>query len=154
MLRRKRATQPSTTFSSPRWMRRRRWCWDSPPRRGGESASLNSSQTEAIRRAANCEVFHLIWGPPGTGKTRIIPEIVRCAGGRVLLGAFTNTAVDKMLMALLEHDPTTHFLRVGRASDSPELAGEISPDSAPFFTPHLARQNARVPPVREGPQQT
>jgi len=124
-----------------------------PPLRGGESGSLNSSQIEAIRRAANCEVFHLIWGPPGTGKTRIIPEIVRCAGGRVLLGAFTNTAVDKMLMALLEHDPTTHFLRVGRASDSPELAGKISGDSADFFTHDLARKYGSVRAVREALQQ-
>src|SRR5213594_3209675 len=121
--------------------------------RGGEFGSLNSSQIEAIRRAANCEVFHLIWGPPGTGKTRIIPEILRCAGGRVLLGAFTNTAVDKMLMALLEHDPTTHFLRVGRASDSPELVGKISGDPADFFTHDLARKYGGVGPVRDALQQ-
>ena len=124
-----------------------------PPVRGGKFPKLNSSQIEAIRRAANCEVFHLIWGPPGTGKTRIIPEIVRCAGGRVLLGAFTNTAVDKMLMALLEHDPTTHFLRVGRASDSPELAGKISGDSADFFTHDLARKYGSVRAVRDALQQ-
>src|SRR3989454_8987606 len=92
-------------------------CRATPPQRGGEFESLNSSQQEAIRRAANCNVFHLIWGPPGTGKTRIIPEIIRRAAGRVLLGAFTNTAVDKMLGALLEHDPRIRFLRVGRASD-------------------------------------
>ncbi len=149
-------------------------CRATPPNLGGELAAatpllsqegcraegeagwfpkLNSSQIEAIRRAANCEVFHLIWGPPGTGKTRIIPEIVRCAGGRVLLGAFTNTAVDKMLMALLEHDPTTHFLRVGRASDSPELAGKISGDPADFFTHDLARKYGSVRAVRDALQQ-
>src|SRR5438093_166466 len=121
--------------------------------RRGECPKLNSSQIEAIRRAANCEVCHLIWGPPGTGKTRIIPEIIRSAGGRVLLGAFTNTAVDKMLMALLEHDPTTHFLRVGRASDSPELVGKISGDPADFFTHDLARKYGSVGPVRDALQQ-
>src|SRR5438552_8891512 len=149
-------------------------CRATPPKLGGELAAatpllsqegcraegeagwfpkLNSSQIEAIRRAANCEVFHLIWGPPGTGKTRIIPEIVRCAGGRVLLGAFTNTAVDKMLMALLEHDPTTHFLRVVRASDAPELAGKISGDPADFFTHDLARKYGSVRAVRDALQQ-
>jgi len=128
-------------------------CRATAPLRGGEFPKLNSSQIEAIRRAANCEVFHLIWGPPGTGKTRIIPEIIRCAGGRVLLGAFTNTAVDKMLMALLEHDRTTHFLRVGKASDSPELAGKISGDPADFFTHDLARKYGSVGPVRDALQQ-
>src|SRR5439155_12726308 len=67
-----------------------------PPLRGGESGSLNSSQIEAIRRAANCEVFHLIWRPPGTGQTRVIPEFARWAGARVLLGRYTNTSVDQL----------------------------------------------------------
>ena len=124
-----------------------------PPLDGEEFASLNSSQQEAIRRAANCNVFHLIWGPPGTGKTRIIPEIIQRAGGRVLLGAFTNTAVDKMLGALLEHDPTTRFLRVGRASDSPELVEKISGDPADFFTHDLAQKYGNVGTVRDALQQ-
>src|SRR5262249_9100715 len=63
-------------------------------------AGLNRSQSEAVERAANCTVMHLIWGPPGTGKTKVIPEIVHRVRGPVLLGAFTNTAVDKMLLAL------------------------------------------------------
>ncbi len=113
---------------------------------------LNSSQQEAIRRAANCNVFHLIWGPPGTGKTRIIPEIIQRAGGRVLLGAFTNTAVDKMLGAVLEHDPGTRFLRVGRASDSPELVAKISADPSDFFTHDLARKCGNVGAVRDALQ--
>src|SRR5437867_5741742 len=57
------------------------------------SDKLNSSQQEAIDRASECEVFHLIWGPPGTGKTKVIPEIAANVQGPVLLGAFTNTAV-------------------------------------------------------------
>src|SRR5262249_40958362 len=34
-------------------------------------ADLNRSQSEAVHRAANCTVMHLIWGPPGTGKTKV-----------------------------------------------------------------------------------
>ncbi len=113
---------------------------------------LNLSQQEAVYRAANCNVFHLIWGPPGTGKTKIIPEIVRRAGGPVLLGAFTNTAVDKMLMALLEQDPNVRFLRVGRASESAELVAKISGDPSNFFTEDLARKVSSVRELRDALQ--
>src|ERR1051326_8676369 len=120
----------------------------------GEGLScLNPSQQQAIHRAANCDVFHLIWGPPGTGKTKVIPEIVRLARGPILLGAFTNTAVDKMLLALLEHDPGVKFLRVGRASDSPELVGKIPGDPSGFFTEDLARKSAGVRSLKEALQQ-
>jgi DNA replication ATP-dependent helicase Dna2 len=119
-----------------------------PPAQG-----LNSSQQEAIDRAANCSVFHLIWGPPGTGKTKVIPEIVSRVSGPVLLGAFTNTAVDKMLVSLLDHDPTTRFLRVGRSVDSPELASKIPGDPSEFFTDDLALKHCTVRAVKQALQQ-
>src|SRR5262245_53841384 len=114
--------------------------------------TLNASQMEAIRRAVTCSVFHLIWGPPGTGKTKVIPEIVRRVSGPVLLGAFTNTAVDKMLIALLDHDPTTRFLRVGRSSDSPELVRRIGGDSTDFCTDDIALKQGTVRAVKDALQ--
>jgi DNA replication ATP-dependent helicase/nuclease Dna2 len=119
----------------------------------GFSAHLNASQQEAIDRAVNCSVFHLIWGPPGTGKTKVIPEIVARVSGPVLLGAFTNTAVDKMLIALLDHDPTTRFLRVGRSVDSPELVRKIQGDPSDFFTDDLANKHGTVRAVKDALQQ-
>jgi DNA replication ATP-dependent helicase Dna2 len=121
---------------------------------GFSRRSLNFTQREAIDRAVNCDVFHLIWGPPGTGKTRVIPEIVERINGPVLLGAFTNTAVDKMLIALLDHDPSTRFLRVGRASDSPEVAAKLQGDPAEFFTENLALKYGSVHAVKEALQRT
>src|SRR5262252_5390859 len=89
------------------------------------SIPFNRSQLRAIERSVACKAFHLIWGPPGTGKTKVIPEIVGRVSGRVLLGAFTNTAVDKMLLALLDADPSVRFLRIGRSSESPELVARL-----------------------------
>src|SRR5262249_35700559 len=71
----------------------------------------------------------------------------------VLLGAFTNTAVDKMLIALLEHDPAVRFLRLGRASDSPELVKKLGGDPAEFFTEDLALKYGTIRAVKEALQQ-
>jgi DNA replication ATP-dependent helicase Dna2 len=119
----------------------------------GSHALLNSYQREAVSRALSCSVYHLIWGPPGTGKTKVIPEIVDRVAGPVLLGAFTNTAVDKMLIALLDADPQIRFLRVGRSSDSPELARKIGSGAADFFTDDLAFKLGSVRAVKEALRQ-
>jgi DNA replication ATP-dependent helicase Dna2 len=113
----------------------------------GLSPEFNVSQREAVEKASGCSEYHLIWGPPGTGKTRVIPEIIRQVDGPVLLGAFTNTAVDKVIAALLDADPKTRFLRIGRASDSPELAERLR-DPAEYFSEDLAARHASVHAVR------
>jgi DNA replication ATP-dependent helicase Dna2 len=128
----------------------RRFAAPSPFGRGISSPlspDLNASQREAVEESAGCSHFHLIWGPPGTGKTRVIPEIIRQIDGPVLLGAFTNTAVDKILLALLDADPAIRFLRIGRASDSPELAARLS-DPAEYFSEDLAAKHSSVHSVR------
>ncbi|RLM57330.1 AAA family ATPase [Halobellus sp. Atlit-31R] len=65
----------------------------------------NAAQNRAVRRAVDAEDFALVHGPPGTGKTYTIAQIVRALvdrGERVLLSAFTNRAVDNALEAVRE----------------------------------------------------
>ena len=101
-------------------------------------SGLNPGQSTAVERALASATFHLIWGPPGTGKTRIVPEIVANVPGGVLLGAFTNTAVDKMLLSVLDVYPDTPFVRFGRSKDSPELAARLGARRSECFSEDLA----------------
>lgn len=85
-------------------------------------ARLNEQQNLAVERALRMRDYLLIHGPPGTGKTSVIAEIVRqlCQRGeRVLLAAFTNQAVDNMLKRL-ESEGFRNFARLGhdRSVDS------------------------------------
>lgn len=69
-------------------------------------SDLNESQREAVRMALGSRDFHLVHGPPGTGKTTTLIEVVRqCVsrGESVLVTAASNTAVDNVLEFLVEN---------------------------------------------------
>jgi len=69
--------------------------------------SLNESQREAVRFALSAADVAVIHGPPGTGKTTTLVELVRQAvrrGDKVLVCAPSNLAVDNLLERLLAHD--------------------------------------------------
>lgn len=61
-----------------------------------DAAGLDPSQRAALRRVLGSDV-HFVWGPPGTGKTRLLGEIAAelAAEGKVLVVATTNAAVDE-----------------------------------------------------------
>ncbi|BGP26200.1 DNA helicase [Rhodotorula toruloides] len=65
--------------------------------------NLNASQEEAIDFALSSNEVALIWGPPGTGKTETLVEIIRqCVkmDKRVLVCGASNLSVDNILARL------------------------------------------------------
>jgi ATP-dependent RNA/DNA helicase IGHMBP2 len=65
---------------------------------------LNASQQEAVRFALSAKDVAIIHGPPGTGKTTTVVELIRQAvrrGDKVLACAPSNLAVDNMLERLV-----------------------------------------------------
>jgi ATP-dependent RNA/DNA helicase IGHMBP2 len=66
--------------------------------------SLNASQQDAIRFALSASDLAILHGPPGTGKTTAVVELIRQAvtrGQKVLACAPSNLAVDNILERLL-----------------------------------------------------
>ncbi|KAG8800957.1 Tripartite DNA replication factor [Serendipita sp. 398] len=101
---------------------------------------LNQSQKRAINNVLNAQDYAIILGMPGTGKTTTIAEIIKelvRRGKTVLLASYTHSAVDTILMKLLDADfgvlrlgnidkvhPTVQKLSL--ASQSPPLSvGEL-----------------------------
>ncbi len=76
--------------------------------------SLNESQQEAVIRAVESEDFHLIHGPPGTGKTVTSVEVIEQAieqDKEILACADSNTAVDNLVEHLVSRG--REVVRVG-----------------------------------------
>ncbi len=67
--------------------------------------SLNMSQMDAVRFALSAQDVAIIHGPPGTGKTTTLVELIRQivqTGKRVLAVAPSNMAVDNLLEKLVD----------------------------------------------------
>lgn len=67
-------------------------------------ATLNQDQKKAVAMALGMEDILLIHGPPGTGKTRVLVEIIRQAfqkGETVLVSAPSNAACDHLVECLV-----------------------------------------------------
>jgi|GEM_PF-1205663 len=80
-----------------------------------QSKTLNESQKEAVNRSLNADNFHLVIGPPGTGKTFVITEILNqllLKQKKILVTAWTNIAVDNILDKFHFY-PEDKILRLG-----------------------------------------
>ena len=69
-------------------------------------SALNESQCEAVQLALSANDVAIIHGPPGTGKTTTVVELIRQSvrrGEKVLVCAPSNLAVDNLLERLIDH---------------------------------------------------
>lgn len=88
--------------------------------------ALNAPQQDAVTLALSTAPVAVVFGPPGTGKTRTLVEIIRQChrrGERVLVTAASNTAVDNVVERLMDEGESP--LRIGhpaRVSDQAEAA--------------------------------
>ncbi|AKF04870.1 AAA domain-containing protein [Sandaracinus amylolyticus] len=76
--------------------------------------ALEDDQRVAVQRALAARDLSLVLGPPGTGKTRTLTELVRQAvarGERVLVTAASHTAVDNLAERLV--DAGENVVRIG-----------------------------------------
>lgn len=78
------------------------------------ASHLNISQKSAVQDAFNAYPYHIIHGPPGTGKTTTLIELIRHLAtkeGKVLVCAASNNAVD--LLAERSYQAGLIVTRVG-----------------------------------------
>ncbi len=98
---------------------------------------LDDKQREAVEVGLRSGDIALIWGPPGTGKTRTLVEVIRqrvLRGERVLCAAPSNTAVDNLGVRLAELGVKAirlgHPARVSPALSSLTIDAQIARDGA------------------------
>jgi AAA domain/Protein kinase domain len=79
---------------------------------------LDSDKRDAVQRALAAKDFFVVHGPPGTGKTMFIVELVlqflaKNPGKRVLLTSQTHIGVDNAIERLVQVAPGLQIIRVG-----------------------------------------
>lgn len=90
---------------------------------------LDDAKRSAVEQALGSESFLIVEGPPGTGKTTFIAELVlqtlkRNPKMRILLSSQTHVALDNALDRIRVKDSSIKMVRIGR-SDNPRIAPEI-----------------------------
>ena len=88
-----------------------------------DSRAFDDEKVEILRHAIGLQDVLAIEGPPGTGKTRLIEEIVvhylyRNPKHRVLLSSQTHVALDNVIERINARQAALEIVRVGRTDDA------------------------------------
>ena len=129
------ATQGATDRDTRFAMR----CLDGEGLRG-----LDPSQKSAFVAAVKQRPVALVQGPPGSGKTYLLAQVVSAIahrGERILVTAHTHRAVNNVLRKLAEVDPRCDVVKVGPAHGADDLEGT---------SVTLRRRFAEVGPLQAG----
>ena len=105
--------------------------------------SLNESQQEAVRFALSANDLAIIHGPPGTGKTTTVVELIVQAverGQQVLACAPSNTAVDNLLERLVAKGQKV--VRIGHPA-------RVAEDLRPHTLDGLVEQHENMPVIHD-----
>ncbi|MEP3114143.1 AAA domain-containing protein [Nisaea sp.] len=91
-------------------------------------ADFDEEKIAILSQALGMHDVLAVEGPPGTGKTKLITEIVvqwlrRNPHQRILLSSQTHIALDNVLGRLAELDPKMELVRIGRFDD-PKISEE------------------------------
>ncbi|TBG15994.1 AAA domain-containing protein [Rhizobium leguminosarum] len=94
----------------------------------GNGEPLDAEKLSILAQALGVQDVLAIEGPPGTGKTKLITEIVlkwlkRNPGDRILLSSQTHIALDNVLEKVAETAPDLDMIRIGRA-DEPRISDQ------------------------------
>jgi superfamily I DNA and/or RNA helicase len=120
------------------------------------NAALNEGQRHAVRTALAARDAAVVHGPPGTGKTTVLVEIIRQAvrrGERVLASAPSNVAVDNLLEKLL--DRGVRVVRLGHPARTLEslrhatLAAQAADHADQRLLRDLVQERLRLETQRE-----
>jgi nucleoside-triphosphatase THEP1 len=108
---------------------------------------------QAAYRTCTEPGLHAVWGPPGTGKTRVLARAIEDLvknGRRVLLVSTANIAVDNALKEVIKNLPTDQgqVIRVG-PPHLPELAADDDVQLQRLAARTTAEVDAELADVRE-----
>lgn len=131
---------------------------------------LNESQKESVESALGIEDFLLVEGPPGTGKTRFITEVIlqtlqRNPDARILLSSQTHVALDNALERIQTQNLNLKLVRIGNHEKVAEGVQALLVDeqmshwrqtvlstSQQFLSDWAAQRNISAPEVEQATQ--
>ena len=91
---------------------------------------LDESKRRAVMKALGTQSFLVVEGPPGTGKTRFITEVVvqtlkRLPDARILVTSQTHVALDNALEQIRRADKSLKLVRIGQRRDE-RVSADVS----------------------------